>query len=204
MHNLDLSKNSLGSEGIESFAPLLNIATIENLNMHQTGLDEEACKKLAGILISSHGLGSLHHLDISGNDISKEFFDSIISIVEKAPSLKVLRAHKNNLLSIGVKQLVKALPTSIEELYLGSVGCGTVGASTLVNARKQFSNLKILNVSGNNFSPDDILALQETYGDVLVNMEGNISDEDTENKTNHKTIDVKTTRINMTNEKTLN
>jgi cyclophilin family peptidyl-prolyl cis-trans isomerase len=157
--HLDLSNNALGGKEGTSFASIM---------------------KLAATLISSKICNSLQHLDVSGNSITKECAHSISSIIENAPSLKVFRGQENEFSSIGVKQIVQTLPACLEELYLDYTECGSLGVAALVRVRKKFSCLRILGMDGNRIPIDDVLSLQEAFGDVLVQLGDNVSDDDTD------------------------
>ena len=157
--HLDLSNNALGGKEGTSFASIM---------------------KLAATLISSKICNSLQHLDVSGNSITKECAHSISSIIENAPSLKVFRGQENEFSSIGVKQIVQSLPACLEELYLDYTECGSLGVAALVRVRKKFSCLRILGMDGNRIPIDDVLSLQEAFGDVLVQLGDNVSDDDTD------------------------
>jgi len=120
----------------------------------------------------------LQYLDFSGNDLSKDAAQDIVSVLQKSTCLKVFRAEMNELTSIGVTIIAESLHPPLLELHLGCNVCGTVGAEAVVRAREVLINLCALSFDGNVFSTDDILALQEAYGDVLLKIEDNVSDDD--------------------------
>jgi hypothetical protein len=109
----------------------------------------------------------------AGNDLTKSATNDIVSVLQKAATLKVFWAQENELTSIGVRGIAKALKSSLLELHLGSNECGTIGAEAIV-----LTNLCVLSLDENIFATDDVWALQEAYGDILVKIEDNISDDD--------------------------
>jgi len=175
---LDLADNSFGVDGAGALSSSLHLCTnMKYLDLRDCLLEDEGIQKICQS-IGNIGAVPLQYFDVSGNDITKDGAQNIASILEKASSLKIFRGQENELTSIGVKQLVKSLPESIEELYLGCNQCGSIGATAVVRAHKVLKRLRVLSLDENMFSTDDILALQEAYGDKMMEMEDNISDDD--------------------------
>jgi len=177
IEHLDLADNSFGVKGAQALASLLILCKdLKYLDLHDCLLEDEGIRLISDSLLNCYEC--LQHLDFSGNDLTKSATDDIVSVLQKATNLGVFRAEENDLTSIGVRGIAKALNASLLELHLGSNACGTVGVEAIVQARKVLTNLCILSLDENMFATDDVVALQEAYGEILVEFEDNISDDD--------------------------
>jgi len=173
---LDLADNSFDDEGADALASSLYLCTnLKHLDVRDCLLGDSGIQEICHSIIQ---ICPLHFLDISGNDITKNGAQHIVSMFQKTSSLRVFRALENELTSFGVRQIMKAMPESVEELFLGFNEVGSVGAAAIIRAKKVLKNLRILEVDGNMFSTEDVLALHEAFGDRLLKMEDNVSDDD--------------------------
>ena len=175
IEHLDLADNSFGVDGAQALSSLLILCKDLNyLDLRNCLLEDEGIRLISNSLLNC--CECLQHLDFSGNDLTKSATNDIVSVLQKAATLKVFWAQENELTSIGVRGIAKALKSSLLELHLGSNECGTIGAEAIVQART--TNLCVLSLDENIFATDDVWALQEAYGDILVKIEDNISDDD--------------------------
>ena len=55
---------------------------------------------------------------------------------------------------------------------------GSVGATAIIRGCKKLKKLRMVHLDGNMLPTEDVLALQEAFGEKLVEMEDNISDDD--------------------------
>ncbi len=178
--HLNLSNNGCGCKESMLILPTVQLPSVERLNISNCLINWGNFYELKANLASSKVCKSLKHLDMSLNGITKENAHIVASIIEETEFLQVFHGEGNEFSSTGIKQIVGSLPACLEELYLDSTECGSLGASALVRAQKKWSCLKILSLDGNKFQVDDVLALQEAYGDVLSQMDDNASDDDTD------------------------
>uniref|UniRef100_A0A7S2AA50 WPP domain-containing protein n=1 Tax=Trieres chinensis TaxID=1514140 RepID=A0A7S2AA50_TRICV len=198
---LDLADNSFGPEGsAKLFGTLSRCSSLTYLNLRDCVLEDGGVKQVCHALWSSDV--PLVHLDLSGNEITKKGAKALAEYIEENVTLKVLHAEENEMTSLGIKLIAKALAAeggggkgnTVSGVYLGCNECGTIGATALVDAYREgegMPHLTKIDLDGNGFTEEDVEALEGAFGDKLGEMEDNdeeaewdeeLSDEESEDE----------------------
>uniref|UniRef100_A0A7S2UT21 Uncharacterized protein n=2 Tax=Attheya septentrionalis TaxID=420275 RepID=A0A7S2UT21_9STRA len=190
LERLDLADNSFGSEAAVSLSrALARCVHLKYLNLRDCILED------GGTQLVCHALwcndAPVEHLDLSGNDITKRGAKSLAELMDENPgTLRVLHAEENEMTSIGIRKIARAIyvqekntgSSSLVELRLGHNECGKIGASALVDAfgagGEGMPLLQSIDLDGNGFLPEDVETLEAAFGDKLGPMEDNVDDED--------------------------
>ena len=84
--------------------------------------------------------------------------------------------------SRGVSCIADKFPPGTQEIRLGFNECGSIGAQALTKRCSSddinFSDLKLIHLDGNMFPDNNVQLLQETFGDLLPEMEDNDDEDD--------------------------
>lgn len=180
---LDLMDNSFKSNGGAVLARALRLCpNLKYLNLRDCILDDDATGFICHAIWA--GDAPLEFLDVSGNELTKKSAKYIADIMEEGigGTLKVLHCEENELTSRGVSYIADKLPPGIQEIRLGFNECGSIGAQALIKRYSSdninFSDLKLIHLDGNMFPDNNVQLLQETFGDLLPEMEDNDDEDD--------------------------
>jgi len=179
LQHLDLCDNSFGRHGASLLSSAISSCpNLQHLDLRDCILEDEGIELICEALNSC--CQHLRLLDISGNDISKDASKSIALTMAQSLSLEIFRAEENELTSIGIRNIMRAIKetNSLKELSFGSNECGSIGVKAIISAKRKLGSLTSLHVDGNSFTAEDISSLEEAYGDVLEDLEDNTSDAD--------------------------
>ena len=147
METLLLNDSSLGDDGVIKIAQsLCKHSKLKLINLQSNNITEEAAKALASTISSNTGLEELY----LGNNQLQLGVIKIATALKSISSLKVLDFNNNNIPEQVADELAAAIRVnnSIEKLWLSD---NHLGSSTvmIVNALKEISTLKELNLNGN-------------------------------------------------------
>ena len=147
MENLSLSNNNLNDDGVIKIAQSLCKHTkLKVINLQSNNITEKAAEALASIISSNTGLEQLY---LDNNTIQLGVI-TISTALTNISLLKVLDLDNNNIHEEAADELSAAIRAnnSLEKLCLGG---NRLGSSTvmIVNALKQITTLKELNLNGN-------------------------------------------------------
>lgn len=160
---------------------LRNLFALTDLRLYDCSLDLESCNE---VLKALQRLRKLESLDMSNNEMGAANVRRLAPvIVNSCATLKVIKLEGAELTSRGVEHLSAAFnkatePLALEELVLTDNQIGTRGADALIAARNTMPNLRSLNLDENSFSDEVLEKLQNCFGDILLEMEGNEDDFD--------------------------
>eukprot|EP00592_Proboscia_alata_P003522 CAMPEP_0194373076 /NCGR_PEP_ID=MMETSP0174-20130528/21500_1 /TAXON_ID=216777 /ORGANISM="Proboscia alata, Strain PI-D3" /LENGTH=481 /DNA_ID=CAMNT_0039151953 /DNA_START=54 /DNA_END=1499 /DNA_ORIENTATION=- len=191
---LDLADNTFGTEGAANLSSVFSKCPhLTYVNLRDCILNDEGANAICKSLWS---IGApLVHLDMSGNEITKNGSSNLAELVEDiaCSSLKVLHCEENELSSRGIVLLALALVGEsdcgdesqsssciLEEIRLGMNECGNVGGRALIGlaSADKLPALKKICLDNNMFQDDVAEELVNVYGEKLEEMEDNDPDED--------------------------
>lgn len=183
LRRLDLSDNTFReASSVVLCRALTRCGNLVRLNLRDCCLDDESegtarvCHAIFG------GSMELEHLDLSGNEMSSRGAESLADILDDlaGASLKVLAVEDNELSSLGVKKIARALYNAgiaaeeegeagctLEHLQLGNTECGNIGARALLDAYRGGPGLPALvkiELDNNGFSADMVAELTAVFG----------------------------------------
>ena len=147
LETLLLSDNNLNDDGIINIAQSLCKHTkLKIIHIQNNNLTEKGAEALASIISSNTGLEELY----LGNNTIQLGVITISTALKSISSLKVLYINNNNIPEEAADELSAAIRAnkSLEKLWLSR---NHLGSSTvmIVNALKQVTTLKVLNLNGN-------------------------------------------------------
>ena len=176
IERLDLADNSFGIESTRELCQLLKCCSkLQYLDLRDCLLGDDGFKILVFALLESSC--DLQYFDVSANDLTKDVSHDIRSLLKHNPNLSVFRAEENELQSQGIACIVKSISGSVTKLHLGANECGSAGAKAVIEAKSRLPQLTSLGLDENMFSTEDVNILEATYGNVLIPIEDNLSDE---------------------------
>eukprot|EP00565_Helicotheca_tamesis_P008513 CAMPEP_0185725720 /NCGR_PEP_ID=MMETSP1171-20130828/1910_1 /TAXON_ID=374046 /ORGANISM="Helicotheca tamensis, Strain CCMP826" /LENGTH=505 /DNA_ID=CAMNT_0028393913 /DNA_START=44 /DNA_END=1561 /DNA_ORIENTATION=+ len=205
IERLDLADNSFGPEGANNLGTALGrCSNLKYLNLRDCLLEDDGTGIVCRAIWSSDS--PIEHLDISGNEITRHGAKSVAELIEENETLKVLLLEENELTSLGVKTIAKALEGAldgakddvdsdddsgspetkskaiIEELSLATNECGRIGGKAILkaygSAGENMPCLKKIDLNGNMFPEDIVESLTSAFGDKLQSMDENDDEED--------------------------
>ena len=177
LERLDLADNSFGLDGAKSLCRALqHCKSLKYLNLSDCLLEAAGIELICKSLCDAEVM--LEHLLVSSNELTESGSTHLTKLLKRCTSLKTFYAEENEMGSIGISNLVKEIPSTIEDLRLGWNECGKIGAQALVLASKRMVHLKQIHLDGNMFPEDEVNSLEEAFGDRLLEMEENEEEED--------------------------
>ena len=154
IERLSLHDNNLNDGGVIRIArSLCNHSKLKMFNLQNNNITEEAAEALASIISSNIGLEELY----LGNNQLQLGVTKIATTLKNISSLKVLDLQNNNIPEQAANDLAAAIMANslLEILWLGG---NHLGSSTviIVNALKEITTLKVLNLNGNQNRSDEL------------------------------------------------
>ena len=176
----DLADNTFGDDGGAVLANALKrCPKLKDLNLRDCSLGDEGIIFVCQALIEANC--PLEVLDLSGNEITPTGAKAVAGLLrEVSDTLLNLFIEENELTSKGVAIIAKVLPkcSSLREIKLGMNECGNIGADALSKIASELKSLEKIELDNNMFSGEMLKNLEDTYGDLLVEMEDNDDEED--------------------------
>ena len=161
LQTLDLSSNSIGSEGAVALAEVLRCCTnLKTLNLRDTGIGSDCVVTLAeGLKCCTN----LRTLDLSYNSIGLDGAVALVKVLKCCANLQTLNLSDNGIGSDGVVALAEGLKccTNLQTLALSYNSIGSDGAVTLAGGLKGCTNLQTLYFSHNSIGSDGAEALAD-------------------------------------------
>ena len=177
LEKLDLADNSFGLDGAKSLCRALkHCKSLKYLNLSDCLLEAAGIELICKSLCDAEVM--LEHLFVSSNELAESGSTHLTKLLRRCTTLKTFHAEENEMGSVGIRNLVNELPSTIEDLSLGWNECGKIGAQALVLASKRMMHLKQIHLDGNMFPEDEVNSLEEAFGKRLLEMEENDEDED--------------------------
>ena len=148
MAKLGLSNNGLNDDGVIKIAESLCKHTkLKWIYLQNNNITEKSAEALSSVTSNNKGLEALH----LGYNQLKLGATKLATALKTISSLKVLDLNNNNILEETADELSAAIRANdlLEKLYLSG---NHLGSSTvmIVNALKEISSLKVLNLNNNN------------------------------------------------------
>ena len=190
IQSLDVSRNSIMTEGAETLAKIIQQSTcLETLDVSSNKIGVNGALALAealhtnsslhvlkvscnaigaeGAILLSQGLvhnHTLQELDVSFNCIGVNGSRALIEALHTNNSLQVLNVSDNAIGDDGAKALTEALHTNncLQVLNISCNSIGVDGAKALTEALHTNNSLQVLDVSGNAIGDDGAGALAES------------------------------------------
>ena len=176
LQEIDVSGNDLQARGAKKIAKALRkIYALEKLNLSNNNITGRAaddiaaaisCTKLQEIDISKNnltagvrkimkalqGINTLRKLCFDNNNITVEAADDIAAVVSRNTKLQEINISENNLRTIGVRKIMKALQgiNTLRKLYLGNNNITDEAADDIAAAISCNTKLQEINISENN------------------------------------------------------
>ena len=187
LQTLDLSGNSIGSDGAVALAEGLKCCTnLQTLNLWSNSIGSngtvalaeelKCCTNIQTLDLGSNSIGSdgavalaeglkcctnLQTLDLSFNSISSDGAVALAEGLKCCTNLQTLDLSYNSISSDGAVALAEGLKccTNLQTLDLSSNSIGSDGAVALSEGLKCCTNLQTLDLSFNSIGPDGAVAL---------------------------------------------
>ena len=161
LQTLDLSGNSIGSDGAVALADVLKCCTnLKTLNLSGNYIGSDGAVALAEGLKCCTNLQTLNLMD---NIIGLDGAEALAKVLKCCANLQTLNLRDNGIGSDGVVALAEGLEccANLQTLDLSYNSIGSDGAVALAGGLKCCTNLKTLNLSGNYIGSDGAVALAE-------------------------------------------
>ena len=195
LRRLDLADNTFGEDGANLIAEVVaRCPNLRYLNLDECLLGDAGMGRVGAALAGAgpgEGPPPLEGLVLGGNELTRVGAGHVASLLRGGgrgrgglPRLETLRAEVNEMTSLGVRRIMRALGEgccpSLEELRLGTNECGRIGAGAVVEAVESgaLPALRTVALDDNMFPPETVEALEGALGARLVDMEDNLDDED--------------------------
>ena len=165
LEQLCLGNNNLGSSATVIIQALKENSQLKVLNLNNNNITGQVAEDLANVIKNNPGLEEFY---LSGNDL-KSSATVILQALKENSQLKVL--HLNNSIMIGqvAEDLANVVKTNfnLEQLCLGNNNLGP-SAAVILQALKENSQLKVLNLNNNNMTGQ----VAEDLANVIKNNSG--------------------------------
>ena len=161
LQTLDLSYNSIGSGSAESLAKGLKCCTnLKTLNLRKNRIGSDSAVALAKVLKCC---ANLQTLNLSGNSIGSDGAVALAEGLECCTNLQTLDLSYNSIGSGGAESLAKVLKccANLQTLNLSSNSIGSDGAVALAEGLKCCANLQTLNLRDNGIRSVGVVALAD-------------------------------------------
>ena len=146
---LDLKNNALGSSAVMIFRALKDNCKLKTLNLTNNNMTGYIAEDLANVIKNNSGLEQLY---LSGNDLKLSTV-VILQALTNNLQLKILNLSKNSMTGQVAENLANVIKNNsgLEELYLSDNDI-KLAAVVILQALKNNSQLKILNLNNNNMT----------------------------------------------------
>ncbi len=161
LQTLEISNNSIGSEGTVALADGLKSCTnLQTLNISKNSIGSEGAVALADDLKSCINLQTL---GISLNGIGSEGAVALADGLKSCTNLQTLNINYNSIGSVGAVALADGLKscTNLQTLNISLNSIGSEGAVALADGIKSCTNLQTLNISYNSVGSEGAVALAD-------------------------------------------
>ena len=161
LQTLNLSSNSIGSEGAVALAEGLKCCTnLQTLDLHSNSIGSDGAKALAeGLKCCTN----LQTLTLGGNSIGSDGAVSLAEELKYCTNLQTLILSDNSIGSGGAVALAEGLKycTNLQTLYLNSNSIGSGGAVALAEGLKYCTNLQTLYLYSNSIGSRAVALAEE-------------------------------------------
>ena len=165
LEELYLCNNSLGSSAIVILQALQENSKLKILNLSCNNITGDIAKDLANVIRNNSSLQKLYLF----NNCLKQSALVIFQALKENSKLQILNLNSNNMTGEVLEDLATVITsnTGLEELYLSNNSLGR-SALVILQALKENSKLKVLNLNGNNMTGE----IADSLANVIKNNTG--------------------------------